>query len=102
MRTQLFHMQMTVFLHQAADAEDSYAISLPGDAKGKWRAEKGFGQKFAQVWTVEFHSGQPPSLPVTDWDQVLTRAIEAYTMNDPVIMNYEWPQLDHDHHARSA
>jgi hypothetical protein len=83
----------TVYLHQAEDAEDGYALSLPGDADESWRAEKGFGQKFRRVWTLEFHTAEPPSLQAIDWDAVLTRAIEAYSLNDPVITNYTWPLL---------
>lgn len=96
---QLSLMQTTVFLYQAADADDSYAISLPGDARAKWRAEKGFGQKFKQVWTIEFQTAEPPSLNAIDWDQVLNRAIEAYTMNDPIITNYTWPTFDMEHRS---
>lgn len=93
-------MQTTVFLHQAADAEDSYAISLPGDARASWRAQKGFGQDFRKVWTIEFQSAHAPSIQATDWDQVLLRAIEAYTMNDPILTNYSWPSLDR--HSRTS
>ena len=93
-------MQTTVFLHQAADAEDSYAISLPGDNRTTWRAQKGFGQDFRKVWIIEFQSAHAPTIQATDWDQVLLRAIEAYTMNDPIITNFTWPSLAHD--SRSA
>lgn len=95
-------MQTTVFLHQAADAEDSYAIALPGDNRGGWRAQKGFGSDFRKVWTIEFQSAQPPSIQAIDWDQVLLRAIEAYAMNDPIITNFTWPALDRESRASSA
>ena len=98
----LFRMQTTVFLHQAADAEDSYAISLPGDSRQSWRAQKGFGQDFKKVWTIEFQSGAASSIQATDWDQVLVRAIEAYTMNDPIITNYTWPSLGHQSRTSAA
>jgi hypothetical protein len=90
---QLWRMTTTVFLHEAEDAEDSYAISLAGDTPGLWRAEKGFGGKFKQVWSIDFQSAEPPSVLAIDWDQVLMRAIDAYSMNDPVITNYTWPLL---------
>jgi hypothetical protein len=81
----------TIFLHQASDAEDSYALSLPGDAPGSWRAEKGFGSKFNQVWTLDLQTAEAPLVQAVDWDVVLARAIEAYSLNDPVITNYSWP-----------
>lgn len=96
----LLRMHTTVFLHQAADAEDSYAISLPGDPKGNWRAQKGFGANFKKVWTIDFQSATPPSIQAIDWDQVLLRSIEGFTMNDPIITNFEWPSLDR--HSRSS
>ena len=95
-------MHTTVFLHQAADAEDSYAIALPGAARGSWRAQKGFGSDFKKVWTIDFQSAQPPSIQAIDWDQVLLRAIEAYTMNDPIITNFTWPALDRDSRTSAA
>jgi hypothetical protein len=84
----------TIYLHEAKDAEDSYALSLPGDADGVWRAEKGFGGKFRKVWTLEFQTAEAPSVQAVDWDAVLVRAVEAYSMNDPVITNYIWPLLE--------
>ena len=95
-------MQTTVFLHQAADADDSFAISLPGDQPRRWRAQKGFGSDFKNVWTVEFQSSQPPSIQATDWDEVLLRTIEAYTMNDPIITNFTWPSLARDSRTSAA
>ena len=86
-------MQTTIFLHEAEDGENSYALSLPGDAEGAWRAQQGYGGKFKQVWSVDFVAGEAPSDRGVDWDQVLTRAIEAYSMSDPVITNYRWPML---------
>jgi hypothetical protein len=95
-------MQTTVFLHQAADAEDSFAIALPGDTRGGWRAQKGFGSNFKKVWTIELQSAEPPSIQAIDWDQVLLRAIEAYTMNDPIITNFAWPLLDRESRASAS
>jgi len=86
-------METTVFLHEAKDAANSYALSLAGDSPGAWRAEKGFGQRFEQVWSIDFETAEAPSLQAVDWDEVLMRAIEAYSMNDPVITNYDWPKL---------
>ena len=99
---EFFAMQTTVFLHQAADAEDSFAIALPGDHQGSWRAQKGFGSDFRKVWTIEFQSAHSPSIHSTDWDQVLLRAIEAYTMNDPIITNFKWPSLARDSRTSAA
>ena len=92
-------MHTTVFLYEAADAEDSFAIALLGDTRGSWRAQKGFGSNFKKVWTIEFQSAKPPSIQAIDWDQVLLRSIEAYTMNDPIITNFAWPVLDRESRA---
>ena len=95
-------MQTTVFLHQAADAEDSFAIALPRDTRGSWRAQKGFGSDFKKVWTIDLQSAETPPIQAIDWDQVLMRAIEAYTMNDPIITNFTWPLLDRASRASAA
>jgi hypothetical protein len=84
---------VNVNLFKATDAEDAFAIHLPGDAEGQWRAERGFGSDFQKVWTVEFQSDNEPGRWHTDWDQVLGRAVEAYSMNDPVITNFHWPAV---------
>jgi hypothetical protein len=81
----------TVHLHEAADAEDSFALSLEGDSRRTWRAEKGYGQKFQQVWSVELQSRATPKLSRVDWPAVLDRVIEAYQLSDPVIADFEWP-----------
>jgi hypothetical protein len=83
----------TVFLHEAGDAVDAYALALPGDVAGSWRAQKGFGGKFHRVWTLDLQSDEPLPIQAVDWDAVLVRAIEAYNMRDPVITNFEWPLL---------
>jgi hypothetical protein len=81
----------SIHLHKAKDAEDSWAINLVGDHSGVWRAQKGFGQNFEKVWSLELQSPQAPDLAQTDWDVLLDRAIEAYDMNDPIIAKFQWP-----------
>ena len=81
---------VNVHLHEAKDAEDSYALSVNGEA-GRWRAERGYGSAFDEVWTVELQSDDRPELQDIDWDAVLERVIEAYDLNDPVITDFAWP-----------
>lgn len=80
-----------VLLYKSTDAEDSYAIKLEGDAPDTWRAQRGYGAAFRKVWTVELQSQRPPDVKEVDWDSVLTRMVEAYDMNDPVIATFQWP-----------
>ena len=85
----------TIHLYQAADAEDSFALAVEGDNPGSWRAARGFGQRFEKVWSVELQSKESPNISdilFTDWDAVLERAIEAYDLNDPVIVDFDWPR----------
>jgi hypothetical protein len=81
----------TVHLFKATDAEDAYAIRLAHDDPGKWRAERGFGQNFEEVWSVELQSRKQAPESRVDWDAVLERVIEACTLSDPVITNFQWP-----------
>ena len=80
-----------ILLLKASDAEDSYALAAEGDGQGVWRAQRGYGSVFENVWTVELQSEGRPELRQVDWDAVLERAVEAYDLNDPVIANFEWP-----------
>ena len=80
-----------VHLHAATDAEDSYALSVGSETVRKWRAERGYGSTFQQVWSVELQSKAVPDLGQVDWRAVLERVIEARDMNDPVIANFDWP-----------
>jgi hypothetical protein len=81
----------TVHLYEAADAQDSFALKLEGDQAFTWRAAKGYGRKYQQAWTVELQSERIPELNRVDWDAVLDRVIEAYSLSDPLIANYSWP-----------
>lgn len=83
----------TVQLFQATDSEEAFAIRLPDDPESYYRAERGFGGDFKHVWTVEIESEEAPDRWETNWDQVLSRAVEAYSMNDPVITSYHWPAV---------
>jgi hypothetical protein len=80
-----------IHLLKASDAENSYAVTLEGDAQESRRAERGYGSAFDKVWTVELQSSKRPDLRQVDWDAVLERVIEAYDLNDPVIADFEWP-----------
>jgi hypothetical protein len=80
-----------VHLHKATDAEDAYALCVAGDKRESWRAERGFGQNFEKVWSVELQSDRRPNQLEVDWDAVLDRAIEAFNLSDPVIANFQWP-----------
>jgi hypothetical protein len=84
---------LSLKLFEARDAVDSYALAIPGDLAGNWRARSGFGGDFRNVWAVDLQSSRPPNLPSVDWNAVLERAVEAYQLSDPVIANYEWPEI---------
>jgi hypothetical protein len=83
---------VTVHLHKAADAEDSYAICLEGDGEAAWRAQRGYGGNFERVWSVEFQSARAPAFQWVDWEAVLGRVIEAWDLNDPLITDFTWPR----------
>lgn len=84
----------TIELYQANDAAESFAIKLKEDAKGAWRAQRGFGQNHEKVWTVELQSqNNPRDWQLVEWDAVLDRVVEASTLSDPVLTNFEWPVL---------
>jgi hypothetical protein len=83
---------VTVLLHKATEAEDSYAICMEGDGEGTWRAQRGYGRDFERVWSVELQSESRPSPQEVDWEAVLGRMIEAYDMNDPLITDFSWPE----------
>lgn len=80
-----------IHLHKAIDAEDSYAICLNDDPRETWRAERGFGQRFEKVWSVELQSKAKPRVPAVNWEAVLDRAIQACSLSDPVVSNFTWP-----------
>ncbi|MFO1501949.1 MAG: hypothetical protein U1G07_26835 [Verrucomicrobiota bacterium] len=80
-----------VHLHQAIDAEDSFALSLGDDHPPPWWAERGFGRNFQMIWSVELESDSRPDVQQVDWDLVLQRVVEAYDLNDPVITDFVWP-----------
>lgn len=83
---------ITVKLFKSTDAEESYALCVNGDTRDSWRAQRGAGANFEEVWTVEVQSAVRPELHEVDWDMVLERVIEACDLNDPVLANYEWPK----------
>ena len=82
-----------VLLFQATDATDSYALKFPSDPADQWRAQSGFGKEFQQVWAIELQSDSLPDFQRVNWDAVLERSIEAFNLSDPVITNFEWPQV---------
>jgi hypothetical protein len=82
---------VTIHLHKATDAEDSYAICLDGDGEATWRARRGYGGKFERVWSVELQSARVPAFRDVDWNSILGRMIEAWDLNDPVITEFNWP-----------
>ncbi|MGV3772701.1 MAG: hypothetical protein ACO1QB_07350 [Verrucomicrobiales bacterium] len=84
----------TIQLFQANDATDAYAIKLKGDGAATWRAQRGFGQTYDQVWSLELQSDGHPDWQNVDWDTVLDRVLEAYTLSDPVVTNFQWPALE--------
>lgn len=79
----------TVHLHEGG--ADAWALNLLGDLGEVHRAEKGMGNNFRKVWSLELQSEKAPDLSRVDWDAVLERTIYAYDMNDPLISNFEWP-----------
>lgn len=81
----------TLHLHEAKDAEGSFALKMDDD--DSWRATRGFGQDFQKVWSLEVQSLVAPNPLEVDWEQMLERAIEAYEMSDPLLANFEWPDL---------
>ncbi|MFN7140765.1 MAG: hypothetical protein ACK4UN_15620 [Limisphaerales bacterium] len=83
-------MHSTIVHLYEGDA-DSWAINLGGDMAESYRARKGFGADFKEVWTLEIQSDNMPELNVVDWDAILERAIFAYDMNDPLLSRFEWP-----------
>ena len=85
MNTQIVH------LHRAKDAEDAWSINLVGDKSDVWRAERGFGNDFERVWSLELQSPKEPDLHSVDWDAVLERAINAYDLRDPIMTDFIWP-----------
>jgi hypothetical protein len=82
----------TVHLYAAQDATDSFGLALPEDLAGVYRARRGYGSDFQKKWSVELQSKVAQQSPI-DWEAVLDRVIEAYTLSDPVIANFEWPTL---------
>ena len=80
-----------VHLHRGKDAEDAWAINLVGDKSGVWRAERGFGNNFEQVWSLELQSESEPDFQSVDWDALLERAINAYDLRDPIMTDFNWP-----------
>jgi hypothetical protein len=80
-----------VHLHKATDAEDAWAINLVGDFSGVWRAQRGFGQNFQKIWSLELQSDTEPDLAHVDWDAVLEQAILSADMNDPIVPDFHWP-----------
>jgi hypothetical protein len=44
---------------------------------------------------VELQSQGTPKLSQGEWETVLERVLEAYSLNDPVITNFEWPLMKH-------
>ena len=78
-------------LYKASDAEDSYAVSLNTDLPGTWRAQRGYGAAFQKMWSIEVQSEVIPDLNQVDWDAILVRAVEAYDLNDPLIVGFSWP-----------
>lgn len=84
----------TAHLYQAEDTEGSFALALPNDPPERWRAQSGFGRRFRKVWSIEFQSEAMPESRLVNWEAVLERALEAYSLSDPVITNFQWPQLE--------
>ena len=78
-------------LYKAVDAEEAYAIRFAPDQT--WLARTGFGSQLQQVWMLEVLSESRVDRCRVDWDAVLERAIEAYRLSDPVITNFNWPDL---------
>lgn len=87
---------MTLHLYKAQDGLDAYAIANGTSREcakpSTWLAQKGFGSDFEKVWSLELQSASEPSGAI-NWESVLDRAIEAYHLSDPVISQFEWPQL---------
>jgi hypothetical protein len=80
-----------VDLFKASNTENSFAIRLEGDQFQAWRAERGLGQDYQKVWSVEIQSKEALDKRSIDWEAVLDRIIEAYTLSDPVISSFKWP-----------
>jgi hypothetical protein len=80
-------------LHRASDAEETYAICFATDPQKAWLTERGYGQKFEKIWSVELQSEHKPETLKVDWDSVMDRVIEAYRLSDPWIGNFSWPLL---------
>jgi hypothetical protein len=75
-----------VNLYEAEDSDGAYAIRLAGAETEIWRAQKGYGSKFTLVWTVEFEIPGSAADPETlDWNEILDRSIEAYSLSDPIV-----------------
>lgn len=83
----------TIHLFQGTDAEEAFAIRFAEDPDKHFRAERGFTNDFEYVWTVDFETDDKPDRWETNWDQVLNRVVEAYSMRDPVIYGYHWPAV---------
>ena len=84
----------TIELYQALDAADSYAIKLREDASNGWRSQRGFGASYQKAWSVEIQSERNPAdFRLVDWDAVLDRIIEAQSLSDPLLTNFQWPVL---------
>lgn len=84
----------TIHLYQATDAEGSFALRLPSDPPDRWRAQTGFGRTFQKIWSIDFQSASTPDQRLINWETVLERAVEAFNLSDPVITNFDWPQVE--------
>jgi hypothetical protein len=78
-------------LFQAADAEESYAIRFQKDPV--IRAQRGLGGDLKKVWSVDFESEDAPDLERIDWDELLDRTVEAWTLSDPVVSGVNWREF---------
>jgi hypothetical protein len=80
---------ISIELAKARDAENSFGIRPVGN--DHWLARTGFGSDLQPVWTVEIQGNLPSDKEAVDWDMVLSRIVEAYRLNDPVITGFDWP-----------
>lgn len=90
-RAGAYSFMYSTLIHLHEGDGDSWAINLVGDIAEMHRAEKGMGNRFRKVWSLELQSEEAPDMSRIDWDAVLERAVYAYDMNDPVISKFKWP-----------